>query len=90
MSVHSVCTEGWGQGMPGVSRCRLWCVAILRRGQSTCLVGREGVTQEDSVYALDNVDISGRPLRFDMSERNQVNNNVGYDLKQCSIQGLCP
>ena len=30
--------------------------------QSTLLVGREGVTKEYSVYALNNVDNSGRSL----------------------------
>ena len=45
-------------------------MATLRRGleinifQSTILVGREVVTQEYSVYALDNDDNSGQPLRW--------------------------
>ena len=53
---------------------RLWCIAIFRRGrsqtqhfQSSLLVQREGGHKtEYSVYALDNVDNSGRPLSSDV------------------------
>ena len=41
-----------------------WCIAIFEVSQNfkVLLVGREGVPKRVLVYALDNVDSSGRPL----------------------------
>ena len=49
-------------------KCCLWCIAILRKGlninniQSALLVGGMESQKEFSMYALDDVDNSGRSL----------------------------
>ena len=56
--------------------------------QSTILVGREVVTQEYSVYALDNDDNSGQPLRWSSFNIHMVRwciSNIHVWQDECSV-----
>ena len=73
-SVHSVRWGGGGggstvKGCRAFLKCRLWCIVILRRGLKVDIFKvlfwkGGGHKKEYPVYALDNVDNSGRPLIY--------------------------